>query len=63
MDKNIQDFNATPMACNATLVGNVMNILVTCHLDMCRSCTSDDIFNVADTMTGSQLWSSVGKIP
>ena len=45
------------------LVGNVVNILVTYHPDMCCSCISDDIFDVADTVTGSQLWSHVGKIP
>jgi hypothetical protein len=45
------------------LVGNVVNILVTYHPDMYCSCISDDIFNVADTVTGSQLWSHVGEIP
>ena len=45
------------------LVGNVVNILATCHPNTCRSRIFGNIFNVADTVTGSQSWSHVGKIP
>ena len=47
----------------STLVGNVVNISATCHHDTCHSHIFDDIFNVADTVTESQSWSRVGKIP
>jgi len=47
----------------AVLVGNVVDISATCHPDMCHSRIVDDIFNVAGTVTGSQSWSCVGKIP
>ena len=46
-----------------TLVGNVADISATCRPDTCRSRIFDDIFNVADTVTGSQSWSRVGKKP
>jgi hypothetical protein len=46
-----------------TLVGNVINVLATCHPDVCCSRIFEDIFNVTDTMTGSQIWSHVGEIP
>ena len=45
------------------VVGNVIDILVTCDPNTCHSHNSDNIFNVADTMTGSQSWSHEGKIP
>jgi hypothetical protein len=45
------------------IVGNVVNISATCHPDTCCSCIFDDIFNVTNTVTGSQSWLRVGKIP
>ncbi len=55
--------DACQLSSELDLVGNVADISATCRPDTCRSRIFDDIFNVADTVTGSQSWSRVGKKP